>query len=74
MDAGLDKIEAIVPAPSKEQYLEAGRAAVQYLRSLGITAWLDAMAEPPILATYQSLAQHGDLAGHVGSVPRGEPA
>jgi predicted amidohydrolase YtcJ len=78
VDAGLDKIEAIVPAPSKEQYLEAGRAAVQYLHSLGITAWLDAMAEPPILATYQSLAQHGDLTAHVAAFPvvnpRNDPA
>ena len=69
VDAGLDKIQELVPAPSKEQYLEAGRAAVQYLHSLGITAWLDAMAEPPILATYQSLAQHGDLTAHVAAFP-----
>jgi predicted amidohydrolase YtcJ len=78
VDAGLDKIEAVVPAPSKEQYLEAGRAAVQYLHSLGITAWLDAMAEPPILATYQSLAQRGELTAHVAAFPvvnpRNDPA
>ena len=78
VDAGLDKIQEFVPAPSKEQYLEAGRAAVQYLHSLGITAWLDAMAEPPILATYQNLAQHGDLTAHVAAFlvvnPRNDPA
>lgn len=78
VDAGLEKIETIVPAPSKDQYLEAGRAAVQYLHSLGITAWLDAMAEPPILATYQSLAQRGELTAHVAAFPvvnpRNDPA
>jgi len=78
VDAGLDKIEAIVPAPSKEQLLEGGRAAVHYLHSLGITAWLDAMAEPPILATYQSLAQRGELTAHVAAFPvvnpRNDPA
>ena len=78
VDAGLDKILAVIPAPSKEQLIEAGRAAVQYLHSLGITAWLDAMAEPPILATYQSLAQHGELTAHVAAFPvvnpRNDPA
>jgi predicted amidohydrolase YtcJ len=69
VDAGLDKMQAVVPEPSKEQLLEAGRAAVQYLHSLGITAWLDAMAEPPILATYQSLAQSGALTAHVAAFP-----
>jgi predicted amidohydrolase YtcJ len=69
VDAGLDKIQAVVPEPSKAQLLEAGRAAVQYLHSLGITAWLDAMAEPPILATYQSLAQNGALTAHVAAFP-----
>src|SRR5882724_10640383 len=69
VDAGLDKIEAVVPEPSKEQLLEGGRAAVRYLHSLGITAWLDAMAGPPILSTYQSLAQRGELTAHVAAFP-----
>jgi len=46
--------------------------------SLGITAWLDAMAEPPILATYRSLAQNGELTAHVAAFPvvnqRNDPA
>ena len=74
VDAGLDKIEAIVPAPSKEQYLEAGRAAVQYLRSLGITAWLDAVGRA---ADPGNLSKPGPTRrSHRtrGSVPRGEPA
>jgi len=78
VDTGLDKIQAVVPAPSAEQLLEAGRAAVHYLHSLGITAWLDAMAEPPILSTYQNLARRGELTAHVAAFPvvnpRNDPA
>ena len=78
VDAGVDKIEAFVPAPSQQQLLEAGRAAVQYLHSLGITAWLDAMAEPPILATYEAWLRNGELTAHVAALPvvnpRNDPA
>jgi predicted amidohydrolase YtcJ len=78
VDAGVDRIEALVPRPSPEQLLAAGRAAVRYLHSLGITAWLDAMAEPPILTTYRSLARQGELTAHVAAFPvvnpRNEPA
>jgi predicted amidohydrolase YtcJ len=78
VDAGLDKIQEVVPPPSREQLLEGGRAAVHYLHSLGITAWLDAMAERPILLTYQGLAQHGELTAHVAAFPvvnpRNDPA
>src|ERR1039458_6298026 len=59
VDAGLDKIEAVIPPPTKERYLEGGRAAIHYLHSLGITAWLDAAADPSILSAYRSLSQRG---------------
>jgi predicted amidohydrolase YtcJ len=78
VDAGADKIDAVIPPATKERYLEGGRAAVQYLHSLGITAWLDAMAEPPILVTYRSLAERGELTVHVVALPvvnpRNDPA
>ena len=78
VDAGREKIEAVTPPPTTEQYLEGGRAAVHYLHSLGITAWIDAMAEPPVLATYRSLAQRGELTAHVVALPvvnpRNDPA
>jgi predicted amidohydrolase YtcJ len=78
VDAGLDKIQAIIPPATKERYLEGGRAAVQYLHSLGITGWLDAMAGPPVLATYRSLAERGELTVHVVALPvvnpRNDPA
>ena len=73
VDAGREKIEAVIPAPSLERYLEGGRAAVQYLHSLGITAWLDAVADPPYLSTYRSLAQRGELTVHVAAFPMVNP-
>jgi predicted amidohydrolase YtcJ len=69
VDAGLDKIQALMPAPTKEQYLEAGRAAVQYLHNMGITAWLDAMVNEPVLLAYKSLAERGELTAHVVAFP-----
>jgi predicted amidohydrolase YtcJ len=41
VDAGLEKIEPLLPKPTPERLLAAGRAALQYEYSLGITAWLD---------------------------------
>jgi predicted amidohydrolase YtcJ len=69
VDAGMDKISTVVPEPSLRQLLAGGSAAVQFLHSLGITAWLDAMADRPILLTYQSLAQRGELTAHVAALP-----
>jgi predicted amidohydrolase YtcJ len=69
VDAGMDKISTVVPEPSPQQLLAGGSAAVQYLHSLGITAWLDAMADRRILLTYQSLAQQGELTAHVAAFP-----
>jgi predicted amidohydrolase YtcJ len=73
VDAGLDKIQALLPAPTKKQYLEAARAAVNYLHSMGITAWLDPLASEPILAAYRSLAESGELAAHVAAFPMVNP-
>jgi predicted amidohydrolase YtcJ len=69
VDVGREKIEAVIPPVSKEQYLQGGQAAIHYMHSLGITAWLDAMANRPILLTYQSLAQRGELTAHVAAFP-----
>lgn len=78
VDAGRAKLDGAVPPPSQEQYLAGGRAAIQYLHSLGITAWLDAWATEPVLSTYKSLAEHGELTAHVAAFwvvnPRNEPA
>ena len=73
VDVGREKIEAVIPEPSPEQYLEGGRAAVKYMHSLGITAWLDAMADAPVLSTYKSLAERGELTVHVAAFPKVNP-
>jgi len=43
VDAGVDKVSEVVPKPSKERMLEAGRAAVGYLHALelrhGLIRW-----------------------------------
>ena len=69
VDAGVDKVDAVVPKPSQERMLEAGRAAVQYMHGLGITAWLDAAASDAILTTYQRLSENGELNSHVAALP-----
>jgi len=78
VDAGRNKLEAAVPPASKEQYLAGGRAALQYLQGLGITAWLDAWADESVLATYKALADKGELTAHVAAFwvvnPRNDPA
>ena len=78
VDSGRDRLLSAVPPASKEQRLAGARAAIHVLYSLGITSWLEAWAEEPELATYQTLAQQGELAAHVAGFwkvnPRGEPA
>jgi predicted amidohydrolase YtcJ len=73
VDAGLGKVRRIIPGPTREQLLAAGRAAVEYNHSLGITAWLDASADESTLATYKALADAGGLTAHVSALPRVEP-
>jgi predicted amidohydrolase YtcJ len=78
VDSGLRKIRNVVPEPTKEQWLAGGRAAVQYLNSMGITAWVDAVATEPVLSTYKSLAEQGELTAHIAAFPvvnpRNDPA
>jgi len=69
VDVGSDKARAVVPKPSEEQMLAAGRAAVHYLHEQGITAWLDAAASKEILTTYRQLAESGELNSHVAALP-----
>jgi predicted amidohydrolase YtcJ len=77
VDLGNQKIETAVPEVSKEQIIEAGRAAVHYLHSLGMTSWLDAIADTRTLTAYRYLAEHGELTAHVEAMalvnPRNDP-
>jgi len=83
-DAGLDAVLAQFPAATEAQLLAAGRAALTYNHSLGITAWMDPAAngapgEPlfdlkptaqniGILPVYKTLAEHGELNAHVAAL------
>jgi predicted amidohydrolase YtcJ len=69
VDAGVDKVSEVLPKPTQERMLTAGRAAVQYMHGLGITAWLDAAASNEILTTYEKLAESGELNSHVAVLP-----
>lgn len=69
VDAGMDKVNAVVPKPDDARMLAAGRAAVQYMHKLGITAWLDPAASEAILASYRQLAERGELNSHVAALP-----
>jgi predicted amidohydrolase YtcJ len=70
VDAGEDKIEALLPAFTAEQLLTGGRAALAYNYSLGITAWLDPLAADYVLQAYKLLADRGELTSQVVAFPQ----
>ena len=70
VDAGLEKIEPLLPRPTPETLLAAARAALQYNYSLGITAWLDPLASADVLHAYKLLADHGELTSQIVAFPQ----
>ena len=70
VDAGTAKIEPLLPKPTPEKLLAAGRAALQYNYSLGITAWLDPLASDQVLQAYKMLADHGELNSEIVAFPQ----
>jgi predicted amidohydrolase YtcJ len=70
VDAGTAKIEPLLPQPTPDRLLAAGRAALQYNYSLGITAWLDPLASEYVLQAYKMLADHGELTSQVVAFPQ----
>jgi predicted amidohydrolase YtcJ len=70
VDAGTEKIEALLPQPTPDRLLAAGRAALQYNYSLGITAWLDPLASDYVLRAYKLLSDGGELISQVVAFPR----
>jgi len=70
VDAGMGKISPLFPPPTDDRLLAAGRAALHYIYSLGITAWLDPLADDLVLKTYRLLADHGELMSEVDAFPR----
>jgi predicted amidohydrolase YtcJ len=70
VDEGMEKIEPLLPAPTPDRLLEAGRAALEYNYSLGITAWLDPLAHDYVLQAYKMLADRGELTSEVVAFPQ----
>jgi predicted amidohydrolase YtcJ len=70
VDAGTDKIEPLLPKPTPDKLLAAGRAALQYNYSLGITSWLDPLAADYVLQAYKLLADRGELTSQVVAFPQ----
>jgi predicted amidohydrolase YtcJ len=56
VDAGTEKVEKLLPPYTPDELLRAGRTALQYEYSLGITAWLDPLATDSVLQAYKLLA------------------
>jgi predicted amidohydrolase YtcJ len=86
VDVGKNKIDQSLPEPSAETMLAAGRAAVHYMNSLGITGWLDAAVsgavggavpastkDPGYLPVYKELGRRGELTAHVTAYPVIQP-
>ena len=69
VDAGTRKIEPLLPQPTPDRLLAAGRAALQYNYSLGITAWIDPLATDYVLQAYKLLADQGELTSQVVAFP-----
>jgi predicted amidohydrolase YtcJ len=70
VDAGMEKINLLLPKPTNDRLLASGRAALQYNYSLGITSWLDPLADEDVLKAYKLLADHGELLSEVTAFPQ----
>jgi hypothetical protein len=70
VDAGTERIEPLLPQPTSDRLLVAGRAALQYNYSLGITAWLDPLASDYVLRAYKLLEDRGELISQVVAFPQ----
>ncbi len=70
VDAGMDKLDPLLPPSTPEQLLAGARAALEYNYSLGITAWLDPRAGDYVLQAYKMLADRGELTSEVNAFPQ----
>jgi len=70
VDAGMEKVTKLIPLPSESRMLAAARAALLYNYGLGITAWLDPLADARILNAYKQLADRGELASEINAFPQ----
>jgi predicted amidohydrolase YtcJ len=70
VDAGQHKVDQLMPPPTGAEILAAGRAALDYNYSLGITAWLEPSAPESALKAYKMLNDRGELNNEVVAFPR----
>ena len=70
VDAGTENIEPLLPPRTPAELMAAGRAALEYNYSLGITAWLDPLASDYVLQAYKLLADRGELVSQVVAFPQ----
>jgi predicted amidohydrolase YtcJ len=70
VDAATEKVNRLLPARTPSELLAAARAAVQNNYSLGITAWLEPLADDYVLHAYKLLAEQGELISEVAAFPR----
>jgi len=70
VDAGQEKVDKLMPPPTDDEILAAGRAALEYDYSLGITAWLEPSAPESALRAYKMLNAHGELNSEVVAFPK----
>jgi len=70
VDEGQERVDKLMPAPTDAEILAAGRAALNYEFSLGITAWLEPSAPENSLRSYKMLSDHGELNNEVVAFPR----
>jgi predicted amidohydrolase YtcJ len=86
VDAGQDRVEKSLPRVPMDVKIAAGRAALDYMHSVGITGWLDAapagvvggsaplsVKEPGWLPIYEALGKNGELTAHVVGYPVIDP-
>jgi predicted amidohydrolase YtcJ len=64
-EGAMELVKRVVPATTQGELTEALRIAQTYLHSLGITAWQDAIVEPPDLDAYLAIADSGALTARV---------
>jgi len=80
VDTGQTFVQKSIPKLSRDAVMEAARAGLHYMNSVGITAWLDASvsgdADTPAtvedagyLPIYHELAERGELTAHVVAYP-----
>lgn len=79
VDASLYPVTDLLPPLSQDTLLTAGRMALDYYKQLGITGWMDPLAnELPgadvhndslgVLPVYKALAENGELTAHVAAL------